>query len=137
MKYYRSPVQLRFSDFDMLRHVNNARFATFMELGRIAFFDELVNRNHNWGETGLIVARLEIDFKQPVLWGERLFVETGVHSIGTKSLQVSNRMLAGKDESDLSLRAEGKTIMVCFDYLKNTSIPIPDLWRSKLEQWKI
>jgi acyl-CoA thioester hydrolase len=135
MKFYRLPVQLRFSDFDMLGHVNNARFASYMELGRIAFFDEFVSSNHDWNNIGLMVARLELDFKAPVLFGEQLFVDTGIRSIGNKSIQLAYRILAGSNEDQLSLKAEGITVMVSFSFPENKSVSLPDAWKQKMEAW--
>lgn len=137
MKYHKVNIQLRFSDFDMLKHVNNARFVTFMEIGRVSFFDLLTENKHRWDETGMIVARLELDFKAPVLWGEDLYVETAVSEIGNKSVRIHTRMLAGAGSEKISLRAEAETVMVCYDFVKNQSITVPEAWKQKIEQWNL
>jgi len=51
MNTHRTQIQLRFSDFDMIRHVNNGNFPTFMESARIAFFEQVVAPKLEWRET--------------------------------------------------------------------------------------
>jgi acyl-CoA thioesterase FadM len=74
-KVHKTTIQLRFSDIDMLRHVNNAKFATFMENARMQFYRDLIAQQHDWNETGLIIARLEFDFKIPVFLNDDFYVE--------------------------------------------------------------
>ena len=137
MMKHQIEVQLRFSDFDMMRHVNNARYASYMELGRIAFFNEVIDRQHNWQHIGMVVARLELDFKLPVLWGEQMMVETRVTEIGQKSMQIENLIFAGKESASYTIRAVGRTVLVCFHYTENKSILVPTEWRTRVENYLV
>ena len=79
MKIHTTSIQLRFSDIDMLKHVNNGKFPTFMETARIAFFNDVVAPKNESQETGMIVARIEVDFKSPIYLHDKLVVETYCH----------------------------------------------------------
>ena len=73
---YRDTV--RFRDLDGMGHVNNAVFLTYMESARIAFLSSLGagdNPQHS-----LILARMEVDFRSPIAFGEE--VEVGVRPRG-------------------------------------------------------
>ena len=39
---YTTEIQVRFRDFDPMRHVNNALYVTYLEQARAAFYDEVV-----------------------------------------------------------------------------------------------
>ena len=48
-----TPIQIRFSDCDMLQHVNNAIYLQYFETARINFFRKELP-NWNWKEEGII-----------------------------------------------------------------------------------
>gem|GEM_PF-7071886 len=80
------PIQLRFSDTDRLGHVNNAVFATYAELGRLAFLREL-----GMTDQGLILARLAIDFLRQVRLGTSATSSRGSCGSGTRASRWSRR----------------------------------------------
>ena len=135
MSIHRTPIQLRFSDIDMLKHVNNGKFPTFMETARIAFFNDIVAPKHEWQETGMIVARIEVDFKSPIFLHDTLVVETRVSLIGTKSMVFDYDFIVMND-SGQTLKATGKTVMVCYHYIENRSLIVPDDWRRKINLYQ-
>jgi acyl-CoA thioester hydrolase len=135
MSKHRTPIQLRFSDIDMLKHVNNGKFPTFMETARIAFFNEVVAPKHEWQETGMIVARIELDFKAPIFFHDTLVVETRVSAIGTKSMVFDYDFIVLND-SEQTPKATGKTIMVCYHYTENRSLIVPEDWRTKINLYQ-
>lgn len=132
---HRTEVQLRFSDIDMLMHVNNAKFPTFMELSRIQYFNDIIAPRHNWKETGLIVANYTMDFKIPIYFTDKLYIETEVTAIGNKSMTIIYRFMVEGDAGPI-LKATGSSVMVCFDYIKHISSPIPELWREKVNAFQ-
>lgn len=134
MSKHTLPIQIRFSDVDMLQHVNNAIYATYMELGRIRFFDEIIS-GHNWRETGIIVASLTIDFIAPIYYNEMLNIETEITFIGNKSFKIEHRFVIESDTGPI-LKATGSTTMVCFQYVENRSILFPQSWRDQINAFQ-
>lgn len=134
VKTHRTEVQLRFADIDMLKHVNNARFATFMEIARIAFFNDVIASRHDWTKVGLIVARLETDFREPVFFHEKLYVDSYVSHMGNKSMTIDYNFVTLSEKGE-TLKATGRSVMVSFDYRENKSIPVPQEWKDALESW--
>ncbi len=57
----RARADIRYADLDRQGHVNNAVFATFSEIGRVAFLHDPERPLAAEG-TSFVVARLEIDF---------------------------------------------------------------------------
>jgi acyl-CoA thioester hydrolase len=135
MKQHQTKIQLRFSDFDVLRHVNNAKYATFMENARIDFFQDVIAPHHDWKEVGILIARLEFDFKIPVLMTDELIVLSHVSAIGTKSLTFDHQFTVNGD-SGILLKATGSSVAVCYDYARNNSMVVPPLWRQRINEYQ-
>lgn len=135
MNTHKTKIQLRFADIDLLGHVNNARFASFMEIARVQFFRDVMKRPINWTEDGLIVARLETDFLIPVFFQDQLIVEAWVSQFGQKSFTVEYRFVVEGDAGPI-LKAMGKSVMVAFSYKENRSIPIPEWWIEQIEAFQ-
>ena len=111
-------VQLRWSDPDMLGHVNHARALALLEDARLAMSD---------GGSGLILARLEVDYLRQLYYrvGERLLVRTVVTRLGTKSFTVRQKLV---QDDQVAIRAEA--VMVAFDFAADASRPLTDDERS-------
>ena len=55
-------VTLRYSDMDILGHLNNAVYATLFEAGRVAYVEQRLGAMTPVG-AGYVIVRLEIDFR--------------------------------------------------------------------------
>ena len=107
-------VQLRWSDPDMLGHVNHARALALIEDARLAMGDR---------RGGLILARLEVDYLRQLYYrvGERLIVRSAVTRLGTKSFTVRQELV---QDDQVALRANA--VMVAFDFEADASRPLTD-----------
>jgi len=126
-----SEVQVRFSDTDGLGHVNNANYLSFLEVSRIDYLRLVVGRV-KIEEFGVIMARVEIDYKSPVLHTETLRVGCRVSEIGGSSIKMEYRI---ETKTGQRLVAEAKSVMVAFDYALNKPVRVSDEWREKMEAY--
>jgi acyl-CoA thioester hydrolase len=129
------PIQVRFSDIDALRHVNNASYLNFFELGRVKYFNEVFHSEINWSRNGFIMARSEIDYLAPVFLNDDVYCYTKTMKLGTKSLTVQN-VLARMNKGELQECAVGTVILVAMDYINQQSIEIPGLWRDLIKKYE-
>jgi acyl-CoA thioester hydrolase len=106
--------------------VNNAVFLTYMESARLAYFQSL-GLGGNPLE-GMILARAEVDFRSPIELGEQIEVGTRTGRIGTKSFDLEQVVEAGG-----RVAAEGKFVLVAYDYASNRSHELPAEWREVLQ----
>lgn len=127
-----TPVQIRFSDVDLAQHVHNAVYLQWFELSRMAFLRTIVPPEHDWKAQSLILARNEVDYRMPIHLHDSIVAEAWCSAIGHKSFDLRYRILRKVDEGT-ELCAEGRSVMVCFDYAQKRSIPVPDQWRIGLE----
>lgn len=127
-----TPIQIRFSDVDLGRHVHNAAYLQYFELGRMELLRRVIGPDHDWVKTGLILARNEIDYRLPIHLADQVTVETRCLKVGTKSFNLGYTLFSERD-GQRRIHAEGVSVMVCFDYTKQQSIPMPEAWRTALE----
>jgi acyl-CoA thioester hydrolase len=117
---------VRFNDLDGMDHVNNAIYATYMESARLTYLESIgAGRNP---QKSLILARLEIDFRSPISFGEEVEIGVRLSRIGRKSFDLEHEIRA-----DGRLAAEGKSVLVAYDYTTSSSRELPREWRELLE----
>jgi acyl-CoA thioester hydrolase len=118
--------QVRFRDLDPMGHVNNAVFLTYIEQARVAFLTE-VGAATGLEDMNMIVARVEIDFKAPVRFGQELEISVRASRFGTKSFELEYVLRV-----DGEVVAEAKSAQVAYDYGRREPVPLPSEWREKL-----
>jgi acyl-CoA thioester hydrolase len=126
---HRTPIQVRFRDTDAFGHVNNAVFFTYLELARVRYLVDVLELTGPFERMPLILARVELDFRSPIMFGEEVEVETQVDRIGRSSIAMSHRLTAG---SDRRLVGESQSVLVTYDYQAARPIPVPDEWRQRI-----
>jgi len=125
-------LDVRFRDCDAMGHVNNAVYLTYMEQARFKHWRALWHyAEDRFPDPGIILARVECDFRSPARLGERLEVRLGVAGIGRTSFRYEYEIVSAQD---WRLIAEGKTVQVVYDYARETPLPVPDLWRELLQK---
>jgi len=123
---HKVPIQIRFKDIDRMGHVNNANYLTYIELARVKYFEEVVRMDRRWSpEVGIILARIEIDFKAPVFLHDHISVYTRCARLGTKSLTLEWVVVREKNGAE-EVAAQGIAVLVCYDYTRETTVPIPE-----------
>ena len=133
---HRHTTQLRWSDPDLLGHLNHARILSLVEDARMAWLSEspTVSAEHGRHPRGIILARLEVDYLAQVRYrvGESLPVESWVVKLGTKSLTMRQEL---RQDDLVVLRLDA--ICVAFDYDADRSRPFDDderaYWSTYLE----
>lgn len=116
----------RWSDCDMLGHINNARYFTFDESARLAYFDELIGGSGEfWKRSGFILARIECDFISQVHHPALVKFGFRIRRIGRSSMDTEGGMFI-----DGRLAAITRGVLVWFDYQNNRSTPVPDAARA-------
>ena len=105
-------VPVRFRDTDAMGHVNNAVYLSYLEQARVAYFHEVYGYTKP-EDFGIIVARVEIDYKSPLFVGETVLVGIRATRIGGASFDAEYRAVV---KGSGRLAAEAKTVQVGYDY---------------------
>ena len=128
---HKTPIQIRFKDIDVLGHVNNANHLSYLEMARISYFEKVVGSNINWNKDGIILAKVIIDYKMPMMLTDKVFVYTKCSKVGTKSFDLEYAIVKEENGKEIIV-ATATTIMVCYDYNSKNSVPIKEEWKKKM-----
>ena len=77
---------------------------------------------------GVILARVEADYKRPTRYGDTIDIRLTVAEIGRSSFRYEYEIVNERGETVLT----AKTVQVMYDYTTNTPVPIPDDIRALL-----
>jgi acyl-CoA thioester hydrolase len=126
---YRTLVPIRFADIDALGHVNNAVFLSYMEVVRTAFWAEFIGEVRVQ-EIDFVLARVEIDYRRPVLFNDALACDLWLEKVGRSSFTVGYRFFV-----DDTLVAEARSVQVFVDLATGASKPVPDSFRARVREF--
>ena len=121
-------IQLRWSDQDLLAHVNNATIMTLVEEARIRASTELQQRGQWNGPLEMVLRTATTEFLRPVMYEDSVVVNVWVSHIGNTSFVLQHELL---QYGEICVTVEA--VVVLFDVEKQASKPIPDPLRAVLE----
>lgn len=125
---HRIDLAVRWGDVDMFGHVNNAKYFTYVESGRIDYLETLgTDDGARRAAGGVILASIGADFIAQVRYPATLVVGTRITRIGRSSLGLLNGVFLGEQ---LVLAARGT--LVWFDYASQKAAAVPDLVRAAI-----
>jgi acyl-CoA thioester hydrolase len=122
---HRVSENIRFSETDMLGHVNNTVFGIYFEIGRSSYFYD--QGFYKQDQVVLVIVKTEIHFSGMIYWPGKVEIGTRVTGFGNSSFTI-DQILRQED------RIVGRAIstMVAIDPATNKSTPIPDNVRALL-----
>jgi acyl-CoA thioester hydrolase len=123
---------VRFRDCDAMGHVNHAVYFTYFEQCRLTCWREVTGAPSP--HTRVIIARAECDYRAPAHFGDELEIRMRVGDVGRSSFGLLYVIVNVVDGRTL---AEGKTVMVSYDYNASKSLPLPDETRALLERLRV
>lgn len=130
---HKYPTQLRFSDFDMLGHVNNSVYLQIMDLGKVDYFAKATGKTPDTKGTIPVVAHIDIDFDQPTMPGEQVMVETATECIGTKSITLRQQIV---NADNGSVKCRTRVVMVNLDLRTGATAEITDADRMAISRYE-
>ena len=131
---HRVEIQIRFQDVDAMDHVHHANYLAYAEHARLRYYDAVLGTTESdWhSQHGLIMARSEVDYRKPLMLDDRAAIYTRCARIGTKSFQLAWLLVRDSAAGEETV-AEGKTVIVCYDYATQSTVEIPVQRRKLLE----
>lgn len=121
---------MRFADVDMLRHVNNVNQQHYFDVGKNDYFAAVMQMAPgHWLEEGLIVVATDSSYMSQVRYNSSVVVYTKAEKLGTKSITLFQQIVDG-DSGEV--KSESRSVLVAFDFVRQVSIPLPQLWRDRI-----
>jgi len=137
-------IDVRLADTDAMGHVNNASYLTYVEIARVAYYEQVIGQplplGYHGAEEGMILAEIRMTYRSQAFYGESLAVETRVERIGGTSFTMVHRITAPASRyGPARLVGVAESVLVSYDYREDKPIPVPDDWRASIaafEGWK-
>jgi acyl-CoA thioester hydrolase len=127
-------IEVRYGDLDPQGHVNNAKFLTYMEQGRIFYLKQLkLWEGGSFLDIGVILADVQLTFHKAIQFGDPIRVGVRISRLGNKSMTSEYRIEDARDESEF---ATGTSVMVAYDYRTRRSVPIPEQWCKVIREFE-
>jgi acyl-CoA thioester hydrolase len=112
-------IHVRFSDLDVLGHVNNNIYSSYFEIARVHYFKEVLGKEWDWKKNTVVLVKNTVEFVKPVLLYDEPFVTMNVDHIGNKSFTLSYELRVNGE-----LYTKGSTVLVAFDGETHQSMEI-------------
>ncbi|WP_282017262.1 acyl-CoA thioesterase [Salegentibacter mishustinae] len=131
---YKLELQLRidWSDLDIYKHVNNISFMRYMQSGRVNFWEASgIYEMYENSNMGTMLVSTHCDFKKSLYYPGKAIVKTKLDFIKNSSFGLKHLIL---DEAN-EICAEGKDVVVCYDFEKDKTFRIPEDLREKLSEF--
>ena len=129
LKYYKHfvPVKVRFSDLDVVGHLNNAKYQTFLEEARIAYFHDVLNQEKSSLNFNVVLSKISIDFIKPIEFGDDITVYTRIFNLTTNSHEV-HQLFVRREKEKAEIVATAQTLMAAFDYQTKKPTTFPEAY---------
>jgi len=88
-----TPVQIRFNDIDISGHVNNTMYFQYLDYARLQYFKEVFQDTIEWRKKGFVLAKIDIDFFEPIFLEDNISVKTKIIKIGIKSIEMKQQIV--------------------------------------------
>ncbi|PRX52498.1 acyl-CoA thioesterase [Salegentibacter salegens] len=131
---YKLKLELRidWSDLDMYKHVNNISFMRYMQSGRVNFWEASgIYKMYENSNMGTMLVSTHCDFKKSLYYPGKAIVKTRIDFIKNSSFGLKHLILNEADE----VCAEGKDVVVCYDFERDKTFRIPEDLRDQLSRF--
>ena len=114
-------IQIRYSDIDLMGHVNNAVYLNYFEYTRVHYFDKLLGKEWDWEHEGFILVQNKVEYITPLLLKDKPIIEMSIGAVGNKSFVLHYEI---RLKGQICTRASSK--MVGYNMIDKKSIVIPE-----------
>ena len=116
------PWPVRAADLDVMGHVNNAVYLTYLEEARMHYYQTVMSGTP-MRMGSFILAGVTINYRSPAVLGEEMDVAIRVAEMRVSALTYAFRIA---ETTSGRLVADGTTTLVSYDYGEGRSVEIPE-----------
>ena len=128
------PIEIRYADIDAQRHVNNAKYFTYLESARSMYVQHLgLWDGRDFDNIGIILVETTCTFLSPISFGQRIQVGVRTIRLGNKSMEMEHSYQDVESRQEL---AKARSVIVAYDYHESKSIIVPQSWRDAIKSFE-
>ncbi len=109
----RIDIQIRFSDIDLMGHVNNAIYLNYFESARMQCLVSLLGK-WDWYGNGIILKTNEIEYHAPVFLEDKASVSVFLEHLGQKSFTLGYALHVNGE-----VKTKGRSVLVSYNFKEN------------------
>jgi acyl-CoA thioester hydrolase len=122
------PVQVRFSDVDVYRHVNNVVYFEYFQEARIRLFAALSRGLGDMSGVRMVIAQTDVDYLEPItLRAAPYDCWSDVVKVGRRSMTIESEICDGD-----RVLARARVVAVFFDAASESAVEPPEGYRQRL-----
>ena len=123
-------VASRWRDMDAIGHINNETILSYFEDVRVRYLSSLsIDINSQSESNSVILASMKIDYYHQVNYPDIFDVGCRIVRVGTKSFDLLSSIILKNSDKTL---VSGLFTIVCFDYVEQKTIVVPDIIKNQL-----
>ena len=123
-------VASRWRDMDAIGHINNETILSYFEDVRVRYLSSLsIDINSQSESNSVILASMKIDYYHQVNYPDIFDVGCRIIRVGNKSFDLLSSIFLKDSDKALVL---GLFTIVCFDYVEQKTIVVPDIIKNQL-----
>ncbi|HEY4964948.1 MAG TPA: thioesterase family protein [Puia sp.] len=122
---------VRVTDLNYGNHVGNDKVLSFLHEARMQFLQSLGYSEFNLEGISLIMADAALVFKNEMYYGDELLISIRASDFSRIGFELLYK-IEKKWEGKMTVTAEAKTLMICFDYKLKKVVNLPEPARMKL-----
>lgn len=128
------PVQVRFSDLDVYRHVNNVKYFEYFQEARIASLGRLRQGLRDFPRIASVIAQADVEYVAPITLRPQSYDAWSViPRIGTRSMVIDSEITDGTGAAaEGTVLARSTVTLVFFDVETQRSVTPPPGFREAL-----
>ncbi|MER3497224.1 MAG: thioesterase [Chitinophagaceae bacterium] len=128
--HFSTIIPIRITDLNYGNHVGNDAILSILHEARVRFLTHHHTGELNFGEGGLIMSDVAIEFRNEAFYGDELRVWVAADHFSKAAFDIFYKVERNNEAGDVIAMA--KTGMVCFNYEKRKIITVPENIRQKL-----
>jgi len=129
-----TPIQKRFSDVDIFRHVNNVAQQMYFDVGKTEYYREVLGGDVLFDNLRMVTAATATSYMSQIRHDDEIVVTTATERIGNKSMVLFQRILRCEKDGSRTVCSESRSTMVAFDFEAQCGVRVPDSWRERIER---
>ena len=127
-------IQIRFNDIDQLGHVNNASQISFLDYGKVRYFEAMNNGEVDWRDAQFVIVNINVSYVEQIFMNDNIEVRTKITEIGNKSIKLL-QMIVDRDNGHVKTVCHG--VMCAFDMDTQQSVLVSQKWRDKINKFEV
>ena len=134
---FRAHLKVRFGDIDHAGIVYYPRIVHYLHVAMEEFFSQALREDYaavlESHRLGLPTVHLEVDFRRPFKFGDRIEIEVRVSRIGERSVEWSYRIFQQGSEI---VSASARVVTVCVHLDHFEPMAVPDWLRERIDRYQ-